>query len=129
SSRCGKIASNFAASISTVSASMPIPHHRTGIRDATSYFSASPKLLSRYLIWFQAHIADEPGSHSVATLIRRALRSYRSGPRLRDAMLAWQRLAYLTPNETEAFDALLETMRADQHPAVRQLLTVLDQQY
>ncbi|WP_283137499.1 hypothetical protein [Rhizohabitans arisaemae] len=95
-------------------------------RYATTLF---PRLLSRYLTWFQAHIVKESGRRSVAILIRRVTRSHGSGSRLRDTMLAWQRFAYLSPDGSAPFDALLATVREDRHPAIQQLLAVLDQQY
>src|SRR5260370_29925562 len=42
SSRCGKITSNFAASISSVTSITPIAHQRAGFQEATAYFPASP---------------------------------------------------------------------------------------
>jgi hypothetical protein len=99
-------------------------HHAEAIY-ATTVF---PRLLSRYLTWFHAHITEESGTRSVALLICRVLRS-RSGSALRATLLTWQRFARLDSDGNEAFESVMAVIREDRHPGVRRMLAVLDQQY
>ncbi|MBA9003027.1 hypothetical protein [Thermomonospora cellulosilytica] len=92
-------------------------------RYATAIF---PRLLAKHLSWFHECAKEETEIGSVVVLIRRTLRSRRSGAALRDPMLAWRRFAVFDPGGDKAFQAVLTAAREDRHPHVRQFLTVLD---
>src|SRR5204863_2028795 len=65
SSRCGKIASNVAASIAPMSTMPPIPHQRATLWEATGYLSAIPNYPALRLVGVLADEVDdqfaEPG--------------------------------------------------------------------